>query len=303
MNEREAKGLQTDPAINLRALAPDEPFRFVFLPDIHLRDRYHADEGMAACLAAAGSLEPQPAFLLTGGDQCDGLRDLEMPEATARAERFVRIWKAQTQIPAYHCLGNHDSAAWDVADAAQEHPQFGMQLMMDKLGMERLSYSFDCGRWHFVVLDNIECEGPGHYIGKVGEEELAWLREDLERNQEKPTVVACHLPPVSAVEFLTDRPEKTEAEWRLSFKRMSSNPAELVEVLQAGNVRAVISGHLHLVERIEMLGQTFTCCGSASGHKWTGPRLDTLPGLAIFDCYPDGEFTFTYHDYGWETQG
>jgi 3',5'-cyclic-AMP phosphodiesterase len=74
-------------------------------------------------------------------------------------------------------------------------------------------------------------------------------------------------------------------------------------VIQTGNVRAVISGHLHLVERIEMMGQTFIGCGSASGHKWTGPRLDTLPGLAIFDCYPDGKFTYTSHDHGWETRG
>ena len=68
-----------------------------------------------------------------------------------------------------HCLGNHDVAAWDIDDALQKHPQFGMQLMMDKLGIERLYYSFDCGRRHFVVIDKICLEEPGDDIAQVKE--------------------------------------------------------------------------------------------------------------------------------------
>jgi hypothetical protein len=74
----------------------------------------------------------------------------------------------------------------------------------------------------------------------------------------------------------------------------------LVETAKAGNVRAFISGHLHLVERLELLGQTFICSGSASGHPWNGPRLGTPEGFGVFDCRADGTFDFHYQSHGWK---
>jgi 3',5'-cyclic-AMP phosphodiesterase len=295
-----ADPLQTDPSLNLREDSTDEPFRFVFLPDIHLRDGYGAAEGMAACLKAVEALEPRPAFLLTGGDLCDGMGELTMEEATARAERFVEIWRENTTVPAYHCLGNHDMAAWSRDDADREHPQFGMRLMMDKLGMERLYYSFDCGRWHFVILDSVYCEEPGEFKGRVSEEQLEWLREDLRQHREQPAIVICHIPPVTAADFFSGRPQKAEDEWQLSFMLVMDNPADLSEALKEGDVKATLSGHLHHLERIETLGRAFFCAGTVSAHKWEEVRLETRPGFSIFDCHPDGTFTHEYHEYGWE---
>jgi hypothetical protein len=86
------------------------PLRFVFMPDIHLRQEYNSPQGMAASLDAVEKLEPKPAFVITGGDQCHDLRSENLERATARADLFLKIWKQHTDLPAYHLLGNHDAA-------------------------------------------------------------------------------------------------------------------------------------------------------------------------------------------------
>lgn len=150
--------------------------------------------------------------------------------------------------------------------------------MQRLLGMERSYYSFDQGRWHFVVVDNIHRTTPGRHIGYVDEEQLAWLREDLSRNRERPTMVAMHVPPLTAAGFLTDRPDRVldENQWEIGFDRLSRNPRELLDTLSVANVRAILSGHIHLLERLDPMGHTF------------------------LNLRPDGTFDWSYQTYGWQ---
>lgn len=281
-----------------------EGFRFVFFPDPHLRDEYRSAEGIAAALQAAERLDPRPAFIWTGGDLCDDLRSLNVEQARARATRFVELWRQNTTIPAYHVLGNHDAAGWGDGDIPSDHPDFAFGLMQRLLGMERSYYSFDHGGWHFVIVDNIHRTEPGQHIGNVSDEQLTWLREDLRRHRERPTMVAMHVPPLTATEFLTDRAERVreENEWRIGFDRMIRNPDALMAALSEGNVRAVLSGHIHLVERLDLRGHTFLCLGSVSGQRWMGPRkgMGTAEGFGVVDVRADGTFDWDYQSFGWQ---
>lgn len=45
-------------------------FRFVFMPDFHLRREFGSAEGMTKALKAAMGLTPKPAFVVTGVDLC-----------------------------------------------------------------------------------------------------------------------------------------------------------------------------------------------------------------------------------------
>lgn len=283
------------------AAAQNSPaFRFVFMPDIHLRQEYNSPQGMAASLDAVGKLTPKPAFIVTGGDQCHDLRSENLEGATARADLFVKIWKQRTKLPAYHLLGNHDAAGWGKGNIPQNHPQFGFNLLKQKLGMKDLYYSFDHGGWHFVVLHNVKLTEPGKHIGEFDEAQLAFLKKDLQANKTKPTMLFCHLPPVSAIEFFDGRAKKTAADWTLDYSRVVTNPQALVEAMREGNVRGLLSGHIHRLDRIEAAGQTFICSGSVSGAQWRGPEQETPAGFAVVDCLANGAFAYRYHDYGWK---
>ena len=76
-----------------------EPFRFVHLSDIHLMLERRAREGLAACLDAVGKLDRKPAFIATGGDQCDNLRALNYRDSKDRIELFLKIWNDHTNLP------------------------------------------------------------------------------------------------------------------------------------------------------------------------------------------------------------
>jgi predicted phosphodiesterase len=105
---------------------------------------------------------------------------------------------------------------------------------------------------------------------------------------------------VSAVELFSDRAKRTDDALAVPFGRVICNAPALIEAAKLGNVRAFISGHLHLVERLELLGQTFICSGSVSGHQWNGPRMGTPEGFGVFDCRADGTFDFRYESHGWK---
>jgi 3',5'-cyclic AMP phosphodiesterase CpdA len=277
-----------------------EPFRFVHLTDIHLMLERRAPEGLAACLDALNKLDRKPAFIATGGDQCDNLRALNYRDAKDRIELFLKIWNDHTSLPTHHCLGNHDPAGWTNKQFPSDHPQYGKKLMMDLFGMKRSFYSFDHGGWHFIVLDNIKLTEPGKFIGEFMEEQLDFLKKDIAQHKSDPTLVICHVPPISAEEFLGGKITAGPDAWTVPYGRVCRNTAELLPLLDQGHVKCILSGHIHHVERIETHGHTFICGGAVAGDWWQGALRGCPAGFGIFDCNADGTFSYRYHDFGWK---
>lgn len=287
-------------ALGADAHSQDKAFRFAFLPDIHYMRERNAPEGMKAALAAVAKLDPSPAFLVTGGDQLDGLRSKTPDDADKLADEFVKIWNAGTKLPVYHVLGNHDVVGWDRKDVPADHPSIGFNLMLKKLDLKSPFYSFDHGGWHFAVLLNMTLTKPGDYVSEFPENQMKFLRTDLEKAKGKPTIVFGHFPPLSAAEFVDGRAKVDEKNWLLSTQRMTRNPKAFFDVANGRNVKAFVSGHIHRTDEIQVMGQRFICAGSVSGDKWRGHDHDTPEGFAIFDCKPDGSFAYRYYDYGWK---
>lgn len=288
------------------AAADRGAFRFVFMPDTHLRDEYGSHQGLAKALDAAMALDPQPAFIVSSGDLCHNLRDKGLEEAVEQADTFVKIWNDHTDLPSYHGLGNHDPAGWREGDWPEDHPLFGFELLRTKLKMPGLRYGFDHGGWHFAQTHNIVLTKPGEYISEFNEEAVDFIRQDLTAHRGQPTMLFGHFPPVSAISFLNGRAEVEDNEWHLGIDRMSRNPMALINAIhEAGaddEVKAFVSGHIHRLDNIEAKGQTFICAGSVSGAQWQGPEVDTQEGFGVIDCRPDGTFDYRYHDYGWQSR-
>ena len=275
-------------------------FRFVFLPCIHLRRDLRSPDGLVSALQAVRRLSPAPDFILTGGDMCHNMRDQTLAESVEITDLFLKVFQDNCSLPAHYCLGNHDLAAWNkVAEAAQD-PRYGKNLTVRKFGMKDRYYSFDHGPWHFVVLDYLRVTAPGSFTAEIDPEQLAWFTEDLAGNKPRPTIVTTHAPVVSAVDLFSDRAKRTDEALAVPFGRVIGNAPELVEAAKQGNVRAFIAGHLHLVERLDLLGHSFICSGSVSGHQWNGPRMGTPEGFGVFDCQADGTFGFHYESHGWK---
>lgn len=288
-------------AQDAEATAPEgEPLRLVFMPCTHLRREYDSAEGLATAIQAAQELDPPPEFIVTGGDLVHNLRDEGLEEANELSDQLVEIFEENATVPVYHGLGNHDAAGWRDGDIPEDDPQFGFNMLVEKLDMEGEDYTFDVGDWHFVMLNNVNLTEPGEYVGEFTEKQLEFLRDDLQENQERPTMIFGHMPPVSAIEFFDGEAELEDEEWTLEADRVTINPADLVRAMDCGDVRAFLSGHIHRLDRVEARGHTFICSGSVSGDQWQGEDVDTPEGFGVVDLYPDGTFDYDYYDYGWE---
>lgn len=137
--------------------------------------------------------------------------------------------------PRYHVLGNHDVFNLDKAE------------IRSTLGLDSTYYSFDAGPFHFVTLDVQFAEDGADLAntfsgvaGFVPDTELAWLRQDLAANRDRPTIVFVHQMLDTLIE-----------EWG---RPLVANQPDVQRVLEeAGSVIAVLQGHDH-ADRHEVVG-------------------------------------------------
>lgn len=96
-------------------------------------------------------------------------------------------------IPVFNCIGNHDH------DAARQNDLEATELYVEHLGPA--DYSFNRGKAHFVVMDNIVCTTSSgsswDYDAGFSGQQYNWLKQDLdmvENKSEKMVVLSCHIP-------------------------------------------------------------------------------------------------------------
>ncbi len=250
---------------------------------------------MAAALHHVNSLEDRPDLLLTGGDQIMNA----FGETLDRVERlwalFDRVLRSENSLPVEHCLGNHDVLGFGRSDV--DDPT-GKKRACELLGLAHPFQSFDRAGWHFVVLDSTHPH-PAGYKARLDEAQFAWLVEDLARTAPTtPIVILSHIPILSACAFL-DGPNEESGDWVVPGAWMHLDARRLKDLfLKHGNVRLALSGHIHLVDRVDYLGVSYLCHGAVCGNWWQGAFQECAPGYAVVDLFDDGSFSSEYVAWG-----
>ncbi|TWI84470.1 calcineurin-like phosphoesterase C-terminal domain-containing protein [Chitinophaga japonensis] len=187
-----------------------------------------------------------------------------------------------TGIPFFQVIGNHDmnyAARTDEGSQQQFRKLFGPNY-----------FSFNRGRVHYVMLDDVFFIGRGHsYIGYLTETQLAWLEKDLQ-----------YVPAGSTVIVSLHIPTNTGQKEREGMKEepaggVVSNRQHLYELLRPYKVH-IMSGHTHWNESWEkdhiMEHNHGTVCGA-----WWRPQqvaADGTPnGYAIYEI--DGDTVQWYY--------
>lgn len=289
--------------------AGEPALRVLFVTDAHLmvNDGLRSEQGLIACLKAVGDLRPPPDFILFGGDLTHESPDLDFPAAEQLLERFLTVWKAHTDLPTFFTFGNHDLAGTKNQAVNREDPRFGKGLFRLRLGLERLSYAFEKGGWRFVVLDDVIPEPNGSYVGEFAEQELSFLRGELEANRQAPTVVCTHIPAVSVLPSLnvSGSVKEAGAQVETPASLVASNARDLHRVVvdSKANVKLVLAGHLHHLEQIEVDGVHYLTGGAVCGNWWKGTQNGCPEGFTALDLHEDGSLRAEYRAYGWKAAG
>ena len=157
----------------------DRSLSFVQISDSHIGFNKPANRDVTGTLKVAiekiNGLESKPEFVLHTGDLTHG----------ANAAEFDTLSQVMQDVrrDVFYVPGEHDTST-DDGKAYLE--RFG------KNTRGRGWYSFDHSGVHFVGLSNVQVlEG----MGTLGQDQLAWLRSDLEaRSASTPIVVFAHIP-------------------------------------------------------------------------------------------------------------
>lgn len=189
-------------------------FYFVQLSDTHWGfsgpPNPDARNTLRHAVAAVNALSQQPDFIVFTGDLTHTTDD--PGERRKRLREFREIVSALKVKNVRFMPGEHD-AALDRGTAYKEF--FGETF-----------YSFDHKGVHFVALDNVSDPGA-----RIGEEQLAWLKQDLAKRPAKsPVVVLTHRP-------LFD----LEPKWDWATR----DGASAMEILMAQPQVTVFYGHIH----------------------------------------------------------
>lgn len=280
-----------------------EAFRFAFLTDLHLMKdgELRSAEGIIACLAAVEKLDPRPEFILVGGDLVHNARSLTIPEAESRLDFFLKIWNDHTALPAHWTFGNHDLVGTSNTSVLPVDKHYAKGLFQDRFQLPHLFYSFDHRGWHFVVLDDIALQPDRSYIGQFFDDELAFLRTDLDAHRAMPTIVCCHIPTLSELpEGLLLAHAATGHHQPIPKNLVCTNAQNLFQDFPGHSIRAVLAGHLHHFEKLDRNGVSFINSGAVCGSYWKGPMYGCPEGFGVVDLATNGSVAFDYRDYGWK---
>jgi Icc protein len=155
-------------------------FSFVQISDSHIGFNKAANQDVTGTLKLAidkiNGLPATPDLLLHTGD----ITQSSQPGEFDTAVEIVRGARAGST---FYVPGEHDTA---IDDGAQYHERFG------KGTMGRGWYSFTHKGVHFVGLNNVLQIDA---MGKLGQDQLAWLKDDLAAHTAStPIVVFAHIP-------------------------------------------------------------------------------------------------------------
>lgn len=275
--------------------------RLAHITDVHVQPEKGAGQGFAKCLNHLQSLADPPRLILQGGDAVMDACGVEAPRAKEQADLFKRVLKAECSLPIEHCLGNHDIWGLEKIASATKgtEPNWGKAWGMDFLGLNNRYRTFDRNGWRFIVLDSVTM-GNDTYVGKLDEEQFAWLSRTLESTDKKmPVLVLSHIPILAASVFFDGNLEKT-GNWVVPAGYMHIDARAIKNLFHKHpNVKVCLSGHLHLVDRVDYLGVTYLCNGAVSANWWKGQHQEFREGYGIVDLFDDGTIEHQYVEYGW----
>ena len=282
-----------------KSLASKRSLRVAHLTDIHVTKGKIPESGMANVLNDANNLSDKLDFIINGGDSIMNAASLSANHIKQQWNVFNNILKNENSLPIYHCIGNHDIFSWALPD--KNHAEEKHKTLIE-YGLQKSYYSFSKNGWKFIVLDSIHGRKsvPG-YFGKIDEEQFLWLENELKNTpSDQHICIVTHIP-ILAVCVLFDSSNNSNNSWNVPDNALHSDADRLIELFyRYKNIKACLSGHIHLIDHVSYLGIDYYCNGAVSGSWWKGNYKQFAPSFSTIDFFEDGTTKRANHFYNWK---
>ncbi|MCU0227138.1 MAG: metallophosphoesterase [Bryobacterales bacterium] len=272
------------------AQASANGWSFVHFTDTHIQPELRAEEGCRAAFRKISALKPD--FAISGGDLIFDALGTDRKRADLQFGMYKETIKL-LEMPLYNTMGNHDVfGLYTKSGVAPTEPKYGKLLYEDYIG--KRYHSFNHKGWHFIVLDSIGMTPERQYIGHIDDEQLTWLKNDLESTgTSTPIVVVTHIALTTSFPFMVNAPGASTA------GVVITNTREVMALLAPYKVKAVLQGHTHIIENVRYKDTQFITSGAVSGNWWKGQRFGFDEGFAVLTVQGD-EIHWRYETYGWK---
>lgn len=209
-------------------------------------------------LSRLKQLNPQPDLILLTGD----LSQDDSPESY----EYLYAAIAPLNIPTYWLPGNHDQNLEALVEILSEPPCSPHKV-------------FQQGGWQIILLGTMQ---PQQIQGRLAQEALDWLEEQLQAEPALPTLVALHHHPVPIGSAWMDRINLENAD-------------EFLAVCDRyPQIQVVLNGHIHQVldetrNGIRFLGSPSTCIQFVPQREEMIIDDTKGPGFRILDLKANGQ--------------
>ncbi len=231
--------------------------RFFLVTDLHISD--YSNDDLVSCnnyfmpdLNESIDKTTVPAYILTAGDQTTEARWVSSGYDLTDWRDYVADWK----LPIYHCMGNHDNDPQYVASDWNAESTWKKVIGPNW-------YSFDMGKVHYIVLDDIVYDNSsatrvrGYYV-HFTDYQLEYLRKDLLKvDYSTPVIIVSHCPLYLANSVNTVYPHFDSYE----------DIADFVDCLKGFKDVHFLTGHTHFNQNVQVTENLFEhnmCASSAS---------------------------------------
>lgn len=270
---------------------PANEFSFVFMTDIHVQREKNAISGFRKAIVKVNELKPD--FVITGGD----LVMDAFNQPYERADSLFRIYSpmlTEFRMPVFNTPGNHDIYGWDAdSGAGMDHPEYGKKMFEKRIGPRY--QRIDRFGWVFFILDSVEKDEEYRYKGEIDEEQVIWLKDQLEHiDPATPIAISVHIPLMTSAGQVYDGSTAGNAPTLVIV-----NAKEVLGLFKEHNLKLVLQGHLHFYEEIFVQDVRYITGGAVCGAWWEGSYFGTEEGFLLFKVTGDS-FTWKYVDYGWK---
>lgn len=269
-------------------------FRIVHVTDMHIFPAPKVEEGMNALVNEINALSEKPDFILNTGDNVMDSLKRSKEDVQKQWDAWQKYFRDKIKFPLYSCIGNHDVWGWGLTDkSVKDDPLYGKSWALQKLELKKRYYSFDHKGWKFICLDSPYYTGTNHaYTAKLDEEQFAWLESELKSTDvDTPICIVSHIPVLAASVFFDGDNAKT-GDWNIPGAWMHIDASRIKDLFyKHKNVRAALSGHVHLADKTEYLSVNYHCNGAVCGGWWKGAYQEFEPAYAVVDFFSDGSIS------------
>jgi 3',5'-cyclic AMP phosphodiesterase CpdA len=191
-------------------------------------------ENLARCVRHVNALDPQPDLVLVTGDVTNNGLPAEMARAAAILDDL--------RPPFYVIPGNHDARDTLIAAFGPKHCPSQSDAFVN--------YVLEGYDIRLIAVDSTIPGAPG---GEICPARAAWLDERLSEDEERPTLIFMHHPPVAFGVIETD------VDGFIGADRLGD------VIARHSNVVQILAGHIHL----------------SSFSQWRGVVVSTAPSMGM----------------------